>query len=113
MAKQKKNRKVSQANTRWYCLGYKNGENQLEQKTLKALRQVNNILYEEVTRLDRNKPVTGVLLNYNTIDRVIEALPKRDHRVLIKRLKRMRAEARKNDNLAVLLTLEEIINAHS
>ncbi len=109
IAKQKKRRKISETERTFYRLGFLNGEQRLE-RTIELLRTTNGILWDELTRLDRDKPVVGVLLPYDTINRIITGLSEkgghRRNRILIRTLKKMKAEARKADSHSALMDLE-------
>lgn len=82
MAKQKKDRKISETDQAFYKLGFQNGQQQLE-RTLILLRTTNNQLWDELTRLDREDPVTGVVVPEVMVQQIIRALrkPTRNYRL--------------------------------
>ena len=53
-----KNRKFTERETEIYRLGFRNGENQLQQ-TINCILKTNSNLMEELLRLDLHKPVMG------------------------------------------------------
>ncbi len=58
-----------------YDAGFKNGEHQLD-KTIVLLKKTNRQLYDELIRLDKISPVSGIAVNYKLMHSIINALKK-------------------------------------
>ena len=100
-----KDREVTQENKYFYKLGFMNGENRL-QKTIEAVIKTNAHLMQELLRLDREQPVVGVLLDYNTIDKIIKAISKPlANRPLAKKIQVKRNKSRQKDDYAALMSI--------
>ena len=102
-----KDRKITETDRYWYKLGFMNGESQLT-RTVEKLRAAFGHLFDELTRLDRDDPRVGVLLDYKAVDQIITALRKPTKNFPLANkitLKKLRAE--KKDAKAVLKGLEQ------
>ena len=101
-------KKISVENKQFYTLGYLNGESRL-QKQIKEMKKVNNILMDEILRLDREEPRNGVVMGYVEVGRLIKALKQTRIRydIAVKLQKRL-DKARANDNQEVLLALDQM-----
>lgn len=87
-----------------YRLGFQNGESQLKE-TIEKIRQCNKHLLDELTRLDRHKPVMGVLLDHKTINTVIRQSKKCNHIPLACRIKKLQEEAIKREAHDLLMSV--------
>ena len=78
MTKQiQRSRKVTDTDRAWFALGVNEGKQQ-SAETIILLRKTNNILWDELQRLDRINPRkdVGVFLSFKKIEKLIAVLKK-------------------------------------
>jgi len=97
-------KKATEIEKKWYRLGYLNGTRQLE-GTLKRLKTGYGHLFDEITRLDKEKPRVGVLVDYKTFDTIILIAEKQKRTYFVRRLKQMQKRSHEKDNHAALMNI--------
>ena len=99
----RKDRKITETDRAFYQIGMEDGERKLRQRyeeTLVLLKKTNNALWEELSRLDIELPLKGVLVSFPAMERLIKALAKpKAHSGLVVKFKKMLKEARNIGNI--------------
>lgn len=111
MAEKQKKREITERDRQFYKMGFLNGCAQHDQ-TVNKLRGAYAQLFEELTRLDREEPLMGVLLDYKLVGSIIKGLRNAKgsyYRGIALRLMRMKRKAQKKDAADSLEVLEELI----
>lgn len=116
----KKTRKITETDKTWYKLGlqdgeakgkkegyrlgFQRGEAQIKE-TIAKLRQCYKHLFDELTKLDRYKPVMGVLLDHKTIGTIIRQAGRNKNKPFARRIKKLQKEAQEREAHDLLMSV--------
>ena len=89
-------KEISEDNKFFYNLGFSRGRDELK-TVINLMQKTNRELYNEMLKLDDTKPLVGVLLSYNIVERVIKSLIKHKNPKFAKLIEKLRDEAREKD----------------